>query len=75
MDADQPIVLIGFAEALAAIEAAWSLQGAGFKVAAFRRAGSRPALQRVRGIEVYEVPNPAVDATATVAAVQAVCEA
>ena len=75
MDTDQPIVLIGFAEALAAIEAAWSLQGAGFKVAAFRRAGSRPALQRVRGIKVYEVPNPAVDAAATVAAVQAVCEA
>lgn len=75
MDADQPLVLIGFAEALAAIEAAWSLQGAGFKVAAFRRAGSRPALRRVRGIEVYEVPNPGVDAAATVAAVQAVCEA
>jgi hypothetical protein len=29
---------MGFAEALAAIEAAWSLQAAGFKVVAFCRA-------------------------------------
>ena len=69
------MVLIGFAEALAAIETAWSLQGAGFKVVAFRRAGSRPALRRVRGVEVHEVPRPEVDAAATVGAVRKLCDA
>jgi predicted ATP-grasp superfamily ATP-dependent carboligase len=71
---DRPVVLIGFAEALAAIETAWSLQGEGFKVAAFRRAGSRPALRRVRGVEVHEVPGPESDASATVEAVRALCD-
>ena len=75
MNADKPVVLIGFAEALAAIEAAWSLQGAGFKVVAFRREGSRPALRRVRGLEMHEVPHPELDATATVAAVRTLCDA
>ena len=74
MNADKPVVLIGFAEAFAAIEAAWSLQGAGFKVVAFRRAGSRPALRRVRGLEMHEVPDPELDATATVKAVRALCD-
>ena len=41
MDVEEPVILIGFAEALAAIEVAWSLQRAGFKVVAFQRAGSR----------------------------------
>jgi biotin carboxylase len=70
-----PLVLIGFAEALAAIETAWSLQGAGFTVAAFRRAGSRPALRRVHGITVYEVPRPELNAAATTAAVRELCDA
>ena len=63
-----PWFLIGFAEAMAAIETAWSLQGAGFKVVAFRRAGSRPALRRARGVEIHDVPRPELDAAATVAA-------
>jgi len=66
-----PLVLIGFAEALAAIETAWSLQRAGLRVAAFRRAASRPALRRVRGVEVHDVPAPEADAAATVAALRA----
>jgi hypothetical protein len=74
MSADKPVVLIGFAEAMAAIEAAWSLQGAGFKVVAFRRAGSRSALRRVRGLEMHDVPHPELDATATVAAVRMLCD-
>ncbi len=65
-----PLVLIGFAEALAAIETAWSLQRAGLRVAAFRRAASRPALRRVRGVEVHDVPAPEADAAATVAALR-----
>lgn len=66
---DTPTVLIGFAEALAAIETAWSLQGAGYRVVAFTRAGQRPALRRARGVELYEVPAPEVNARATVEAV------
>lgn len=73
-NADRPVVLIGFAEAMAAIETAWSLQGAGFRVVAFRRAGSRPALRHARGVEVHDVPGPELDAAATVAAVRALCD-
>jgi predicted ATP-grasp superfamily ATP-dependent carboligase len=72
-DASRPVVLIGFAEALAAIEATWSLQDAGFKVVAFCRAGTRPALRRARDVEVHEVPCPEVDAAATATAVRALC--
>src|SRR5450755_1343231 len=69
----QPVVLIGFAEAMAAIEATWSIQNAGFRVVAFYRAGSRPALRRVRGVDLLEVPPPELDAAATVAAIRALC--
>ena len=65
---------MGFAEALAAIEAAWSLQGSGFKVVAFCRAGNRPALRHVRGLEMHDVPHPELDAAATVEAVRALCD-
>jgi hypothetical protein len=74
MSAYKPVVLIGFAEALAAIEATWSLQNAGFKVVAFRRAGSRPALRRVRDLEMHHVPDPELDATATVEAIRTMCD-
>jgi hypothetical protein len=71
---DGPLVLIGFAEAMAAIESTWSLQQAGFRVAAFRRVNSRPALGRVRGVEIHEVPRPEEDAFGTVAAVRKLCD-
>jgi hypothetical protein len=71
----KPTVLIGFAEASAAIESAWSLQNAGFRVIAFRRTGSRPALRHVRGVETHDVPPPEIDAAATVAAVRGVFKA
>jgi hypothetical protein len=67
-------VLIGFAEALAAIETAWSLQEAGFKVVAFQRKGSHSALNRVRGVEVHTVPAPERDAAAAAAAIAALAE-
>jgi predicted ATP-grasp superfamily ATP-dependent carboligase len=57
-------VLIGFAEAMAAIEATWSLQGAGFRVAAFARRGAKPALRRVRDVELHEITAPEADAHA-----------
>lgn len=69
-----PVILVGFAEAMAAIETTWSLQQAGFKVVAFCRAGGRPALRRVRGVEVHEVPRPESHVLATVAAVRGLCE-
>jgi len=53
-----PLVLVGFGEAYAAIETAWSLRDSGFRVAAFTRRGERPAVRRVRGVEVHEVSPP-----------------
>jgi predicted ATP-grasp superfamily ATP-dependent carboligase len=53
-----PLVLVGFGEAYAAIEAAWSLRDAGFRVAAFTRSGEHPAVRRVRGVELHEVAPP-----------------
>jgi predicted ATP-grasp superfamily ATP-dependent carboligase len=60
-------VLIGFAEAMAAIEAAWSLQAAGFRVAAFARRGANPALQHVPDVELHEISAPETDAHAAAA--------
>ena len=61
---------MGFADALAAIETAWSVQAAGYRVIAFTRAGQRPALRRVRNVELYDVPVPEQDARATVDALR-----
>jgi predicted ATP-grasp superfamily ATP-dependent carboligase len=72
--ASDPLVLMGFADAMAAIETAWSLQDAGFRVAAFRRSGTKPAVRHVRGVELYDVPAPEVDAFGSVAAVRQLCE-
>lgn len=60
-----PTVLIGFAEALAGIETAWSLQTSDMRVVAFTRSGRHPALRRIRGVDVYEVCAPEVDAAQT----------
>lgn len=54
----RPLVLVGFGEAYAAIETAWSLRDAGFRVAVFARRGERPAVRRVRGVELHEVAPP-----------------
>jgi biotin carboxylase len=59
---------------MAAIETAWSLQGAGFRVIAFRRAGQRPAVRHVRGITLYDVPAPEVDALGTIRAVESLVQ-
>jgi predicted ATP-grasp superfamily ATP-dependent carboligase len=69
----RPTVLMGFAEAMAAIEVAWSLQEAGYDVAAFGRAGRKSALRRVKGVTIHEVPGPEHDARGAVAAVSALC--
>lgn len=57
-------VLIGFADALAAIESAWCLDDEGFEVIAFAREGTRPALTRSRAVRVVTVTPPEQDAFA-----------
>lgn len=68
MTPDPPIILMGFADALAAIETAWSLQNSGFRVVAFQRPGRRPALRRVRGVELHAIPAPEDEARRAAAA-------
>lgn len=77
MRSGKPVVLLGFAQAFAAIEAAWSLQDAGMQVVAFARRGTRSALSRMRDVIVHEVTPPEVsiegclaDVAALVAQVQ-----
>jgi hypothetical protein len=65
-DAPPRTVLIGFADALAAPETAWSLRDGGCRVIAFARRGSRPALRHAHGVTLIEVTAPEVDAEATV---------
>ncbi len=57
-------VLIGFADALAAIEANWALRDYGCDVVAFARRGSRPALSRCRGVRIVEITAPEEDTAA-----------
>lgn len=60
----KPRVLIGFADALAGIESAWSLADDGFEVHVFTRRGIRPAIARSRGVHVLDVTAPEDDALA-----------
>ena len=53
-----PLVLVGFGEAYAAIETHGRWRDAGFRVAVFTRRGARPAVRRVRGVELHEVAPP-----------------
>jgi hypothetical protein len=57
-------VLIGFADALAAIEAFWALRDDGWAVVAFARRDSRPALSRCQGVRIVEITAPEEDAAA-----------
>ena len=66
-----PVVLIGFAEATAAIETAWSLRDAGFNVVAFRRPNARAPLRRIRGLTIYDIPAPEQSAGGAVGALKA----
>lgn len=60
-------VLIGFADALAAPETAWSLRDSGAQVIAFARRGSRPALRHARDVRLLEITPPETDAEAAIA--------
>jgi 5-formyltetrahydrofolate cyclo-ligase len=63
---DGPVVLVGFAESLAAVESAWLLADAGYQVHAFSR-HRRPPLSRSGRVRVHQVSAPAVDAARTIA--------
>jgi len=62
-----PAVLIGFADALAAPETAWSLLESGWLVIAFARRGSRPSLRRCRGVQIVYVTPPERDLARAIA--------
>jgi len=57
-------VLIGFADALAAPEAAASLLGAGYRVVGFARRGRPATLRRMPGVEIVDVSPPEEDLAA-----------
>jgi hypothetical protein len=61
----RPKVLIGFGDAIAAPEAAWSLLDAGYRVSSFTRPGQVPPVARCHGVELVRVAAPEVDADAT----------
>jgi hypothetical protein len=54
----RPLVVMGFAEALSAPEAAWSLADRGYRVAAFGRRGRRAAVRHSRHVEYHEIAAP-----------------
>ncbi len=60
-------VLIGFADALAAIESGYCLADHGFEVCAFARAGTRPALARSKLVRVLPITPPEQDYSQAVA--------
>lgn len=59
-------VLIGFGEALSALEVAWNLLDAGFRVAVFVRRGRLGAIRKVKNVKVIEVAAPENQAYQTV---------
>lgn len=67
-------VLIGFADALAAIECAWSLLESGFEVEAVAREGSRPALRRLSPVRVHTITAPERDVAAARSELAALAE-
>ena len=69
------IVLMGFADALAAPEAAWSLLDAGYRVTAFAKRGSRPPVRLCHGVTVVEITAPEQDAERSVAELEALAGA
>lgn len=66
----QITVLVGFAEAMAAPEVAWSLVDAGFHVASFARRGRASALRHSRHVECHEICPPEKDLATALADLQ-----
>lgn len=68
-------VLMGFADALAAPETAWSLLASGRPVVAFARRGARSALRRCKGVELVEITAPEQDSRQALADLRALLDA
>ncbi|MDA0166936.1 hypothetical protein OM076_42140 [Solirubrobacter ginsenosidimutans] len=64
-------ILIGFAEALAAPETAFSLRAAGLPVAAFTRRGKRPPLRKHPEVPVHAVTAPEQSAAEAISELKA----
>jgi len=64
-------VLVGFAEALSAPEAVWSLVDAGFRVVAFARRGRTSALRFSRHVDCREICAPETDLQTSIAELHA----
>ena len=69
-----PLVLVGFAQAFAAIETIWSLQVAGMRVAAISRRATSTAAAFIPGIRIEEIDAPESSASAAIAALEEVVE-
>lgn len=67
-------VVVGFAEALAAVETIWSLQEAGYEVSALARRGTKPTAARIPGVELVPVTAPDVDLGQSIGDVRAALE-
>jgi hypothetical protein len=65
-----PLVCIGFAEALSAPEVAWSLLDAGFEVVGFARRGRRAALRHSTLVIIHDVTPPELDSAISVTEVE-----
>ena len=75
MPTPRATVLIGFAEALAAPEVAWSLVDHGFRVIAFARRGRSCALRHSRYVECREICAPETDLQSSLAELQSLLAA
>lgn len=64
---ERPLVLMGFAESFAAVEAAWSLLRAGIDVVAYARPKARSAVAHVKGVRMLTISAPESSVTAAVA--------
>lgn len=69
------VVLMGFAEALAAPEAAWSLVDEGFGVIAFARRGRRSPVRHSRLVKIREITGPEVNFAASLSELHALLKA
>lgn len=67
-------MLVGFGEALAALESVWSLIDAGFTVHAFVRHGRSPVVRHCRGVQVTAITSPEMDAAKCQDDLAALCE-
>src|SRR5215471_15303288 len=65
-------VIIGFANALSAPEVVWSLADAGFRVVAFAKSGTRPALRKSQFARVEFIADPAKSAKRAVSDLEAI---